>query len=87
MKAFNNVSSAVMANLVFGDQRANMFLCGDDAAAKATVKELAVELDFDPVDAGPLKIARYLEPFAMRSIQLAVKEGWGSHCAFKMMKR
>lgn len=87
VKAFNNVSSAVMANPRFGEQLATMFLCGDDASAKATVKQLAAELDFDPVDAGPLKIARYLEPFAMLYIQLAVKEGWGSHCAFKMMKR
>lgn len=87
VKAFNNVSSAIMANPVFGEQRATMFYCGDDAAAKQVVRQLAAELDFDPVDAGPLAIARYLEPFAMLYIQLAVKEGWGSHCAFRIMKR
>jgi NADPH-dependent F420 reductase len=87
VKAFNNVSSAIMANPVFGDQHATMFYCGDDHQAKAIVRTLAAELDFDPVDAGPLSIARYLEPFAMLYIQLAVKEGWGSHCAFKIMKR
>jgi NADPH-dependent F420 reductase len=87
VKAFNNVSSAIMANPVFGDQRATMFYCGDDAEAKLTVRQLAAELNFDPVDAGPLRIARYIEPFAMLYIQLAVKEGWGSHCAFKIMKR
>jgi 8-hydroxy-5-deazaflavin:NADPH oxidoreductase len=87
VKAFNNVSSAIMANPVFGDHRATMFYCGDDQEAKATVRGLAAELGFDPVDAGPLKIARYLEPFAMLYIQLAVKEGWGSHCAFKLLHR
>lgn len=87
VKAFNNVSSAIMSNPQFGDQRATMFYCGDDKAAKLLVKQLAEDLEFDPVDAGPLKIARYLEPFAMLYIQLAVKEGWGSHCAFKIMKR
>jgi predicted dinucleotide-binding enzyme len=87
VKAFNNVSSAIMANPVFGDSKATMFYCGDSQQAKATVRDLAAELDFDAVDAGPLKIARYLEPFAMLYIQLAVKEGWGSHCAFKLMKR
>jgi len=51
------------------------------------VRELAAELGFDPVDAGPLVVARYLEPFAMLYIQLAIKEGWGSHCAFRIMKR
>jgi NADPH-dependent F420 reductase len=80
VKAFNNVSSAIMANPVFGDLRATMFYCGDDRDAKGTVRDLAAELGFDPVDAGALKIARYLEPFAMLYIQLAVK-------AFKIMKR
>jgi NADPH-dependent F420 reductase len=87
VKAFNNVSSAVMANPLFGEHRATMFYCGDDQQAKGVVRDLAAELDFDPVDAGPLEIARYLEPFAMLYIQLAVKEGWGSHCAFRIMKR
>ena len=87
VKAFNNVSSAIMSNPLFGEQRATMFYCGDDKPAKLVVKQLAEEIQFDPVDAGPLKIARYLEPFAMLYIQLAVKEGWGSHCAFKIMKR
>ncbi len=87
VKSFNNVSAAIMANPIFGDQRATMFYCGDDADAKSVVRDLAAELDFDPVDAGPLKIARYLEPFAMLYIQLAVKEGWGSNCAFRIMKR
>ncbi len=87
VKAFNNVSSAIMANPIFGDLRATMFYCGDDQEAKSIVRSLAAELDFDPVDAGPLKIARYLEPFAMLYIQLAVKEGWGSHFAFRIMKR
>jgi predicted dinucleotide-binding enzyme len=87
VKAFNNVSSAIMADPVFAGNRATMFYCGDDTTAKETVKSLAGELGFDPVDAGPLKIARYLEPFAMLYIQLAVKEGWGSHCAFKLLHR
>jgi 8-hydroxy-5-deazaflavin:NADPH oxidoreductase len=87
VKAFNNVSSAIMSNPVFGDQRATMFYCGDDKEAKLITRQLAEELDFDAVDAGPLKIARYLEPFAMLYIQLAVKEGWGSNCAFRIMKR
>ncbi|MGE0757063.1 MAG: NADPH-dependent F420 reductase [Pirellulaceae bacterium] len=87
VKAFNNISAAIMANPVFGSDRATMFYCGDDKEAKATVRDLAAALDLDPVDAGPLTIARYLEPFAMLYIQLAVKEGWGSHCAFRIMRR
>jgi len=39
------------------------------------------------VDAGPLSNARLLEPLAMLYIHLAVREGWGSNCAFKILKR
>ncbi len=87
VKAFNSASVRVMNDPMFGDYRATMFYCGDDPAAKELVKELIVTLDFDPVDAGPLASARYLEPLAMLYIHLAFKQGWGSNCAFKMLKR
>jgi NADPH-dependent F420 reductase len=87
VKAFNTVSSRVMANPDFGGQPATLFLCGDDADAKRIVSELAACLGFEPVDAGPLVSARYLEPLAMLYIHMAVREGWGSNTAFKIMKR
>jgi NADPH-dependent F420 reductase len=87
VKAFNSVSAATMLNPYYDGHRATLFYCGDDAEAKAVVKELASQLEFDPIDAGPLFNARYLEPLAMLYIHLAVREGWGSNCAFKMMKR
>ena len=87
VKAFNTASSKVMADPEFGSQRAAMFFCGDDSAAKEIVKGLIAELDFDPIDAGPLTSARYLEPLAMLYIHLAFKQGWGSNCAFQVLKR
>ena len=39
--------------------------------------ELVGELGFEPVDAGPLKNARLLEPFAMIWIDQAIKRGPG----------
>ena len=87
VKAFNSASVKVMDDPQFGDYRATMFYCGDDAAAKDLVKQLIAALDFEPVDAGPLASARYLEPLAMLYIHLAFKQGWGSNCAFKILKR
>jgi NADPH-dependent F420 reductase len=87
VKAFNTASVKVMNNPQFGEHKAAMFYCGDDAEAKATVGQLIGELGFDPVDAGPLSSARYLEPLAMLYIHLAFKQGWGSNCAFRIMKR
>ena len=64
-----------------------MFYCGDDAEAKSVVHRLADELDFEPVDAGPLVMARHLEPMAWLYIYLAVNQGLGANCAFKILKR
>lgn len=87
VKAFNTVSTKVMLDPKFSGQPATLFYCGDDLSAKQTVSGLAAELDFHPVDAGPLASARYLEPLAMLYIHLAFKQGWGSNCAFQIMKR
>jgi NADPH-dependent F420 reductase len=87
VKAFNTASTKVMRDPTFGERRAAMFYCGDDAAAKTMVRQLIADLQFDPIDAGPLASARYLEPLAMLYIHLAFKQGWGSDCALAMLKR
>ena len=87
VKAFNTVSSRVMADADFGGQAATLFVCGDDKEAKGLVSQLAKDLGFEAVDAGPLLNARYLEPLAMLYIHLAVREGWGSNTAFRIVKR
>jgi 8-hydroxy-5-deazaflavin:NADPH oxidoreductase len=87
VKAFNTVGFNIMENPGFGGDRAVMFYCGDDSAAKAQVKQLAGELGFEPVDAGPLRQARVLEPFAMLWISLALQYGVGREMAFKLLRR
>ncbi len=65
VKAFNSVGREVMANPRFGEARSVLFLCGDDAAARATVSQLARDLGFEPLDIGPLARARFIEPAAL----------------------
>ena len=62
-----------------------MPVAGDDAAKKAVVMELVAALGFEPVDAGPLKNARLLEPFAMVWIDQAMKRGRGRDFAFALV--
>ena len=40
--------------------------CGDDQNAKEVAATLIRDVGFDPVNAGPLRIARYIEPFYPR---------------------
>jgi predicted dinucleotide-binding enzyme len=87
VKAFNTASVKVMLNPQFGEHQATMFYCGDDAAAKLKVRELIECLGFEAIDAGSLISSRYLEPLAMLYIHLAFRQGFGSNCAFKILRR
>jgi len=87
VKAFNTVGFNIMANPAFGPDRPVMFYCGDDAAAKQTVRPLVEQLGFEAVDAGPLSHARLLEPFALLWISLAYAQGQGREIGFKLLRR
>ncbi|MGH9865036.1 MAG: NADPH-dependent F420 reductase [Candidatus Acidiferrales bacterium] len=87
VKAFNTTGAGNMANTHYGAGRLAMCVAGDDAAAKKAVVKLTEDLGFDPIDAGPLKNARLLEPFAMLWIYLAVKQGLGPNIAFQLLRR
>ena len=54
-----------------------VFVCGDDEAARHTVAGLVTDTGCDPVDAGPLKTARFTEPLGMLVTNLAYVQGMG----------
>lgn len=87
VKAFNTTGAGNMADSRYAGGKLAMCIAGDDAAAKKSVSQLATDLGFDAIDAGPLKNARLLEPFAMLWIYLAVKQGLGPNIAFQLMRR
>lgn len=87
VKAFNTTGAGNMADSHYAGGKPVMCIAGDDAAAKKSVSQLAADLGFDAVDAGPLKNARLLEPFAMLWIYLAVKQGLGPNIAFQLLRR
>jgi 8-hydroxy-5-deazaflavin:NADPH oxidoreductase len=85
VKIFNAVGANIMANPLFDSTPTTLFYCGDDSAAKSAARDLAAAIGFDPVDAGPLKQARVLEPFALLWISLAFG-GQGREIAFRLMR-
>jgi hypothetical protein len=87
VKAFNTVSDATMVNPWYGSQKATMFFCGDDKGAKGIVRQLTDDAEMEPVDAGPLENACYLESLGMLYIYLAIFGGWGGECAFRLVQR
>ena len=85
VKAFNTVFAQHMDSGRLGDRPLTTFVAADDAGAKRTVLELAREIGFDAVDAGPLKNARLLEPLALFNIQLGYTLGMGTQIGFKLL--
>src|SRR5882762_2378828 len=79
VSAFGTVPSEVLFGVFEARRKANrpgLVYCGDDQGAKDVAATLIRDVGFDPVDAGPLRIARYMEPFALLVGQLAY-EGQG----------
>jgi predicted dinucleotide-binding enzyme len=86
-KTLNTTGFKTMAEPAFNGVKSVMFVAGDDEAKKPKVMELVGELGFETVDAGPLRIARLLEPHAMLWIHLALNRGLGRDWAFALVRR
>lgn len=87
VKAFNTTGAENLADSRYPQGAPMMPVCGDDAEARQRAMALATLIGFDAVDMGPLMSARYLEPFAMTWIHLAIKQGLGRRFAFAMLRR
>jgi 8-hydroxy-5-deazaflavin:NADPH oxidoreductase len=86
VKIFNHNFSQALSQPRRGDVDSVAIYCGDDDAAKQKVAALAKELGFDPVDLGPLRHARYLEPLAELVIQLAYAQGHGNRISLGLLR-
>ena len=78
--AFNTIPSEVLFGVFEARgnaMRPSMVYCGDTAAGKRIASQLIQDVGFDPVDAGSLQMARYMEPFAFLVGHLAY-DGKGS---------
>ena len=87
VKAFNSVGFNIMEDPSFPDGAASMLIAGNDDAAKAVVANLARDIGFDSVDAGPIDQSRLLEAMAWLWITMAMKYGRGREIAFRLMSR
>jgi len=87
VKAFNTTGAENLADNRYAAVAIFMPVCGDDDEARGRVIALARRLGFDAADCGGLQAARYLEPFAMTWIHLAIKLNLGRRFAFLRVTR
>jgi 8-hydroxy-5-deazaflavin:NADPH oxidoreductase len=88
--AFNTVPSEVLFSVFAARRRAvrpSLVYCGDDPHAKRVAARLIRDVGFEPLDAGPLRMARYTEPFALLVAQLAYGRKGGPRLAYRFERR
>ncbi|WP_172332712.1 NADPH-dependent F420 reductase [Mangrovicoccus sp. HB161399] len=75
---------------VFGrkgqDAPPHVMICGDDAQAKETAFALARDVGFEPQDTGGLRNARFVEPFALATVELAYVQPGGPAWTYRFTK-
>jgi 8-hydroxy-5-deazaflavin:NADPH oxidoreductase len=84
--AFGTVPSEVLFGVFEARKRArrpSLVYYGDDRKAKKVAAALIRDVGFDPVDAGPLRVARYAEPFSLLVAQLAYEGDGGPELAYR----
>jgi predicted dinucleotide-binding enzyme len=84
--AFGTVPSEVLFDVFAGrrkTRRPSLLYCGDDDGAKVVAAGLIRDVGFEPVDAGPLQIARYTEPFTLLIARLAYEGDRGPELAYR----
>jgi len=84
--AFGTVPSEVLFGVFEAKRKArrpSLVYCGDDQGAKDVAAELIRDVGFDPLDVGPLRIARYTEPFTLLIARLAYEGDRGPELAYR----
>jgi predicted dinucleotide-binding enzyme len=86
VSAFGTVPSEVLFGVFEARSRVprpSLVYCGDDADAKEVTAALIRDVGFDPVDAGPLQVARYTEPLTLLIARLAYEGEGGPELAYR----
>jgi predicted dinucleotide-binding enzyme len=79
VKAFNTVfAQRLGAGPDLAGSKIPVFIASDDTLAKRNVTVMAESMGFIPIDAGPLRNARYLEPLGALNIYFGYGAGLGT---------
>ena len=82
VKAFNTIFAQLLpAEAREGRAPVQVFVAADDGAAKAAVSDIVAKGGFEPIDAGSLANARFLEPVGEMNIHFGFFLGWGTTAA------
>lgn len=81
VKAFNTIFAQLLPTEARQGRAVQVFVAGNDDAAKKVVSDIIAKGGFEPVESGPLSNARYLEPVGEINIHFGFFLGWGTSAA------
>jgi hypothetical protein len=85
VKVFSCVGNAFMLNPKLPDGPPTMFICGNDAGAKAQVRKVLDQFGWDTADMGTAEAARAIEPLCMLWCIPGLTQNSWTH-AFKLLR-
>jgi predicted dinucleotide-binding enzyme len=85
VKAFNTTFAQTLVAGTVAGQPLDVFIAGDDAAAKATISQLVEAGGLHAIDVGPLSRARQLEGIGLLGITLQGPLGTQFMSAWKLL--
>lgn len=66
--------------------RPQLLYYGDDLGAKQVARQLICDIGYEPLDTGPLRSARFVEPFAMVTAELAYAQPGGPALVYRFQR-
>jgi NADPH-dependent F420 reductase len=85
VKAFNTTFAGTLLSGEVDGKPLDVFIAGDDKAAKEAVSKLVSDAQLRPVDVGALSNARHLEGFTLLHMSLQEQLGTGWMSAIKIL--
>jgi len=85
VKGFNTIFASCMDSGKVKDQQVSVPVAGDDGNARSAALQLARDIGFDAIDAGPLSNARWIEALGYLNIQLGFMQKMGTDIGFKLV--
>ena len=86
-RAFNTLGWENFANPLFDGTPADLFFCGTDGEARATVEQLIADIGLRPVYLGGVEQVGLVDSVSGLWFALAVGQGKGRQLAFKVLNR
>jgi len=86
VKVYNTVGNAHMVDPQLPGGPPDMFICGNDADAKATVTKICADFGWPTIDIGGIEGSRLLEPICILWVLYGIRTGSWDH-ALKMLHK